>query len=144
MTIAYDRETWIAWQVSRGNNFERKSPVGRKRKVGEREPNGRLSRRGVSTTGKRSLYIINIEGKKIVKIGVAKNPKSRVHTIQTCAHERVMLFWHAEYEASFAEKAEKVIHKYLKTTDVHISGEWYSITPQTARKICEAVIAKCA
>jgi predicted GIY-YIG superfamily endonuclease len=87
------------------------------------------------------LYVISA-GTDSFKIGIAKNPESRLKAMQTGNHRRLTL--DAVYNIGSQKHAlyiEKKIHRALKKNHAHIAGEWFkydaALIFQTIKKISE-------
>jgi hypothetical protein len=69
------------------------------------------------------VYLIYCEGNSLFKIGVSKNPKSRLKQLQTGSGLKLSLL--QSYPSVYAHKIESSFHNrysYLKT-----SGEWFNL-----------------
>ncbi len=78
-----------------------------------------------------SIYVMTA-GDTAVKIGVSIDPGRRVKSLQNGQDKIVRIYWAADFEFSEAYEIERAVHKRLKTTPGHASGEWYYIDPETA------------
>lgn len=90
-----------------------------------------------------------IEDKKIyvisngisVKIGVSKNPKSRLSTMSTATHESLTL----EYQTDLCSNSydiEKMCH--LELCHKALNGEWFDISPLGAIKVVKSIYSTVA
>lgn len=105
----------------------------RKKELLEREPNGRVSRK---LPQDYSIYVIAADSDRdMMKIGASRSPKKRVAAIDVSCPYRALLMYEKKMEGKNALILEREIHKYLKKTPFHISGEWYSISLETAISI---------
>lgn len=102
----------------------------RKKELVEREPNGRVSRK---LPQDYSIYVIAADSERdMIKIGASRDPKKRVATIDVSCPYRALLMYEKKLSGKNALILENEIHKYMKKTPFHISGEWYSISISTA------------
>jgi hypothetical protein len=112
----------------------------RKKELVEREPNGRVSRK---LSQDYSIYLIAADAESdMIKIGSSRDPKKRVSTIDTSCPYRALLVYEKQLTGKNALILENEIHKYLKKTPFHISGEWYSISVSTAIAIINKSLEK--
>ena len=74
------------------------------------------------------LYFISTERKKVVKIGIAKNPQKRLRTFQTANYEKLVILRVIKVaNRALAFKLETALHHKFKK--YHIRGEWFKLTP---------------
>ena len=74
------------------------------------------------------VYFISTKRKKVVKIGVANNPKKRLKTFQTANHEELIILRVIKVaNRDLAFKLESALHQKFKK--YHIRGEWFKLTP---------------
>lgn len=115
--------------------------VGRPRKAGRREPNGRLSRakadpdawtRDLDRMLDRPTAIYVTEAGSLKKIGITKNPKQRSKEIQTSNGCVVRMIWYRWMNGPDARKLEKAIHDRYFGSKYHAHGEWYYMNAETA------------
>jgi len=75
------------------------------------------------------IYVIRAE-RDACKIGIAKNPMTRLKQMQTGNHRKLSLevFYNIGSQKQTRCLEEK-IHKRLKIIGIHISGEWFQYKP---------------
>jgi hypothetical protein len=112
--------------------------VGRKRKQGKRERNGRIQRVSRSGDPKRSSVYV-VEGVGAVKVGVSNNIARRISAIQTSQAFDVRVFWGVSLTTDDAYKIEDAAHRKLKKTVQH-RGEWFHVSAGYARLVIEQEI----
>lgn len=72
------------------------------------------------------VYIMNAAG--AYKVGVSKNPTSRVRQLQTGNPDTIELVHAVTACGIDAYKAEACIHDFLKERGQHLRGEWFQLS----------------
>ncbi|WP_157134321.1 GIY-YIG nuclease family protein [Photobacterium profundum] len=92
------------------------------------------SARSLATKQRQLLYVIRVKGSNVLKIGISKNPKSRMADLQTSNASRLVL---SDVYVTFnpAIKVEKALHKRFNSR--RLQGEWFSGV--SAEEIEEAI-----
>lgn len=115
--------------------------VGRPRKIGKREANGRISRikddpdamtRDLDRFMDDPTAIYVTEAGAMCKIGITKNPTQRSRALQTSNGNAVRMVWYRWMDGPAAKKLEKAIHKQHQGSRWHAHGEWYYLDKETA------------
>lgn len=91
------------------------------------------------------VYLMQIEGRDIYKIGHSKNPKVRIKNIQTGNPFKVMIV--SSYKSKRAIKIETHLHYRFASykiaeDDVELQGEWFNLDFNLVKdfqKICEQI-----
>lgn len=91
------------------------------------------------------VYLIQIEGKDIYKIGHSKNPKTRIKNVQTGNPFKVLVA--SSYKSKRAIKIETCLHHRFSShkiteDDVKLQGEWFKLDSNLVKdfqKICEQI-----
>jgi hypothetical protein len=80
----------------------------------------------------------------LCKIGVAKEPKDRLKTLQTGNPEKITLegAWEIEPPIGSARDVERELHSMLHKHRSH--GEWYRVAPDIAMMLLKPVCEKLA
>lgn len=107
---------------------------------GEREPNGRLSRR--SKSSQHYVYVIGSYGSAVVKIGISKAPEARLSDLQIGSERNLFicgLFPCGEKQA--AHELEKALHRRLAAMGRKQRGEWYTLRQYEIDALGEAFAA---
>ncbi len=79
--------------------------------------------KGVSYKTQLYIYLIRNEYTGYTKIGISKDPKSRLSTLQIgCAYELTLV---KSYKTDFAFKIENILHRHFK--QVNLKGEWFNL-----------------
>jgi hypothetical protein len=84
----------------------------------------------------RHVYLANIEGTDIYKIGFTKNPKNRLKSLQTGNPKKLVLV--DSFESELATQIESVLHRrYMgfKTNNIDgdkLLGEWFELDHEQA------------
>lgn len=124
--------------------------VGRPRKAGKREKNGRVSRalgddkpmRYMDGCMDNPTAIYVMEAAPLVKIGFSVSPKGRTGEVQTSNGSIVRLAYYRWLDGPNAKKLEQHFHKQYRGTVSHSHGEWYYMTPGTAIEAIEGMIRR--
>lgn len=115
--------------------------MGRPRKIGKRERNGRVSRaiadpeewtRDLDRWMNDPTAIYVTEAGALTKIGITKNPKQRTKGLQTANGQIVRMAWYRWMHGPDARKLEKAIHDKFRGSKYHAHGEWYYLDADTA------------
>jgi len=73
---------------------------------------------------KQLLYIIRVVNTKLVKLGIATNPVSRLNALQTGCPFKLELCGTVEYDGP-ATVLEAGLHEMFN--DLHVRGEWFQL-----------------
>ncbi len=114
--------------------------VGRPRKIGKRERNGRIARTGATADQIRWMdgfldeptVIYVMDAPPMVKVGVSKDPGNRIKKVQTGNGQIVRLYWYRWMHGSDAKKLEFEFHREYRGGVGHAYGEWYYLSPAAA------------
>ncbi|MFF7147518.1 GIY-YIG nuclease family protein [Streptomyces griseoaurantiacus] len=71
--------------------------------------------------GKWKTYLVSVDGSQTVKIGIAKDPKARMATLQTGHPMELSLLWSCEGDY------ERELHEAFAR--LRVRGEWFDLTP---------------
>lgn len=87
------------------------------------------------------IYIISNE-LNYVKVGVSKNPKQRVRSLQTGNEHKLTLLFQEEFNCTRKHllNIEKEIHKQLRVISTHAMGEWFLITADKLESVKNTII----
>lgn len=69
------------------------------------------------------IYLLKEDNNDYFKIGISKNPKSRVKQLQTGSSAKITLY--KAYVTEYASQIEKVLHRRYKSSNV--LGEWFNL-----------------
>jgi hypothetical protein len=101
-------------------------------------------RRGAfSYYGFHCVYVITRGAGKPCKIGIARDPTARLRSLQTGQPEKLRvdhLLWVPT--AVIASAIERDVHRGLKKTGSHVTGEWFDIAPHEAARIVRSAAEK--
>jgi hypothetical protein len=102
--------------------------AGRKRKAGQREPNGDIQRR-TANAGLPFVYFVGARDGR-VKIGRSRQgPRDRIDALQTGSADDLELLGRAVCRTEIdAKNLERLIHSALTKQGRHIRGEWFRLT----------------
>lgn len=92
--------------------------------------------RKLTNDKRRYVYIIGMGDGTAYKIGVSDSPFDRLMAIRTGNPQPVSVVYVKEC-GKLAMDVEKTVHKYMKGTFNHMSGEWYNISLETAITLIE-------
>lgn len=114
--------------------------VGRTRKIGKRERNGRVSRSLNKADQVRFMegfisdptVVYVMEAPPLVKVGITKEPRGRVKQLQTGNGQIVRMYWYRWMDGADARKLELEFHREHKGGVGHAHGEWYYLSPAGA------------
>jgi hypothetical protein len=114
--------------------------VGRTRKIGKRERNGRISRAETKVDHVRFMegfiadptVIYVLDAPPLVKVGISKQPRGRVKQIQTGNGQIVRMYWYRWMDGKDAKKVELEFHRQYQGGVGHSHGEWYYLSPASA------------
>lgn len=86
--------------------------------------------------GACAVYLI--AASNAVKIGVSKNPQSRLSSIQTGHHDRLQIVkvWD-QIDRTQAEQIEALAHNMF--ADWRLTGEWFAISPYEASQAIDSI-----
>jgi hypothetical protein len=123
--------------------------MSRPRKRGERYPGGKLkpAKRykakvvGHAILGTTAVYVMCI-GDRPTKIGISNNPGHRAKNIQVGQDRTVRVFWAVRLARKDALAVERAVHATLKTTPMHLRGEWFMIGGSEAVAVIKDHIRK--
>lgn len=87
-----------------------------------------------------NLYLLNLEGTRFCKIGVAADVQKRVAYIQTGSPISVIVA--AVFATPYALEVERAAHRYL--ADRKVRGEWFNILPIEAEAVIQELLATIA
>lgn len=104
----------------------------------------------MSATSNRSTHVYvmatDLDGvlSSPVKIGMTKDPRKRLETIQTACPFKIVLYgaWELSFEDEMPSFVERAVHGSLKKYRLH--GEWFSVEPLYAAHSIELAIAMIA
>lgn len=85
------------------------------------------------------IYIIGSD-KPPYKIGISKNPKRRLQSLQTGYPHKLHIWEMKETSTKKTKLLESVIHKHLAS--YKMSGEWFDIPLETAKLHLEFVLIR--
>lgn len=112
----------------------------------DREPNGRvrrgLDRQSTRMYGEMTTAIYVMVAGSAVKIGLSVDPGARARDLQIAQEKHVCIHWAVRLEPTAARMVEMEIHRSLKGSKYHASGEWYYLDPEAAKGIVQAEIRK--
>lgn len=73
-----------------------------------------------------SLYIVEAERSKHIKIGISDDPKKRLRQLQTANHEKLVLLYVVKLESKeAAQNLEEHLHEKYAKHKVHL--EWFAL-----------------
>ncbi len=84
----------------------------------------------------RFIYIIGVT-ENPVKIGIARNLRSRLTTLQIGCPDPLVLHYSKSIPHNAAEDLETAVHRRLKPK--HRRGEWFDVSVEEAREAIEAL-----
>lgn len=82
------------------------------------------------------IYLINISDTDLYKIGVSKNPQTRLKFLQTANSKQLNLI--CEFNTKFDYKLEKFVHNYFKTQKE--LGEWFLLKEENIKEFIPTCI----
>lgn len=84
------------------------------------------------------VYVIQVEGKHICKIGIAYDTRTRKKPFNTEYYEKTITRYVVEYSTrEHALTVEGITHRQLK--DKRLNGEWFKVSPAKAFKVIRDV-----
>jgi hypothetical protein len=126
--------------------------AGRKRKTGERYPNGDLVNQPKpqdhfwhawwETLIYDAMGLYVIEAGPAIKIGISTRPPARARELQVAQHNQVRLietFWMRHVDALAAERA---LHYALRQAGFGAQGEWFYLSPEAAVEFVQRELAR--
>jgi hypothetical protein len=84
------------------------------------------------------LYVIGSDTGPL-KLGRAKRPKARLHSIATGSSRPIRLLYDAPVAEGLDAEAEALVHENLR--EHWVCGEWFDVSLDTARAAVDAAIA---
>lgn len=80
-----------------------------------------------------NIYLFNVEGTEIYKIGFTKgDPKKRLKNLQTGNPFKLVVT--EVYQSKYGRKLEKILHRTFEANkiydfnDLHLKGEWFQLS----------------
>lgn len=68
------------------------------------------------------------------KVGISRNPKRRLESLQTANPRRLLLVWQV-WVGVFPNMVESHLHSHLTRAGRHLSGEWFKLSPAEADRL---------
>ena len=84
----------------------------------------------METEAKSYVYVVNVVGKEVCKIGIATNPLVRFWQLQTANYQELKLCGVCMPDAMSGEDVEAALHGMF--SDRNMRGEWFNISPAKA------------
>ena len=80
--------------------------------------------------GRACIYAIEARGTPFLKIGVARNPYSRLKDLQTGSPNKLALLYAIETDEKQAFQVETLIHSLPEAQNARGEGEWIDLSPK--------------
>src|SRR4029077_20848911 len=89
---------------------------------------------------KSPFQIYVIAGRECIKIGISRDVRSRLRSLQSWTPEQLYLVWWAVGPRYLIRETETAAHAVL--SDYRIAGEWFSVTAERAISVGTAELSR--